>query len=178
MTQHKIEESSLFPKVKIITPAIFEDDRGAFIETYSVGKYTFKDENGNALFFKEDDISISRKNVLRGLHGDKITWKLIQCLHGEVFFALVDNNPASRTYLQVETYVLNDVNRHQILVPPYFVNGYLCLSDKCIFSYKQTETYTGGGNQVALRWNEPKLNIAWPVTDPIISQRDGSISYL
>lgn len=178
MTQIGIENSKLFKDVRIITPPVFEDDRGCFIETFSVEKYVFSNSNGEPLVFKEDDISISKKNVLRGLHGDSKTWKLIQCLYGEVFFALVDNNPGSDTYLKVETFTLNDINRHQILVPPSFVNGYLCLSEKCIFSYKQTENYSGMGAQVALRWNDPKLNIPWPVEQPILSQRDSNISYL
>jgi len=178
MTPLHIAPSQLFSDVKIITPAFFEDDRGAFIETFSIDKYTFRNKKDEVLSFKEDDVSISKKNVLRGLHGDKITWKLIQCLYGEVFFAMVDNNPESATYLKVETFTLSDTNRLQILVPPSFVNGYLCLSDKCIFSYKQTETYTGMGNQIALRWNDPKLNIAWPVKDPVLSQRDNAIDYL
>lgn len=178
MTQQTIETSPLFPDVQLITPSVFSDNRGAFIETYSVDKYTFKGKDGNQLVFKEDDISISHKHVLRGLHGDKVTWKLIQCLYGEVFFALVDNNPESPTYLKTEQYILNDTNRLQILVPPSFVNGYLCLTDKCIFSYKQTESYTGMGNQVALRWNDPKLAIPWPVAEPVLSTRDNAISYL
>ena len=178
MTQLKIEDSTLFKEVKIITPSVFQDNRGAFIETYSIDKYSFRDKNGSLLVFREDDVSISKKDVLRGLHGDKITWKLIQCLHGEVFFALIDNNPASETYLKTETFILSEENRLQILVPPFFVNGYLCLSEKCIFSYKQTESYTGAGNQVALRWNDPRLNIAWPVSDPILSERDSNISLL
>lgn len=172
MNPPEIRSSELFPEVKLITPAVFRDERGEFVETFSVDKYNFKDRTNRPLVFKEDDISVSRKNVLRGLHGDKVTWKLIQCLHGEVFFALADLDPASPTYLKTETFILNDVNRLQVLVPPFFVNGYYCLSEQCIFAYKQTETYTGAGNQVAVKWNDPKLGIAWPVTQPVISQRD------
>jgi len=178
MTEMQITLSEVFGEVKIIQPSVFQDDRGSFIETYSIEKYAFTEKNGEPLVFREDDVSISKKNVLRGLHGDKITWKLIQCLHGEVFFALVDNNPESPTYLKVETFTLSETNRLQILVPPYFVNGYLCLTEKCIFSYKQTQSYTGMGNQIALRWNDPKLNIVWPVAQPIVSQRDSNIAYL
>ena len=178
MTEIKIERSAIFKDVAVICPSVFEDERGAFIETFSIDKHSFKDKAGNMLVFKEDDVSISRKHVLRGLHGDKITWKLIQCLHGEVFFALVDNNPESDTYLKVETFTLSETNRQQVLVPPSFVNGYLCLSEKCIFSYKQTESYSGMANQVALRWNDPKLNISWPVAQPVLSQRDSAISLL
>lgn len=178
MKEMHIERSPLFSDVRLISPQVFEDDRGCFIETYSIDKYDLRDRAGRPLAFREDDASISHQHVLRGLHGDNKTWKLIQCLYGEVFFALVDNNPASPTYLRHETYLLNDTNRLQVLVPPGFVNGYLCLTERCIFSYKQTETYSGMGCQMALRWNDPKLNIAWPVASPKLSNRDSNIPLL
>ncbi|WP_118974880.1 dTDP-4-dehydrorhamnose 3,5-epimerase family protein [Taibaiella koreensis] len=172
MNQLDIRSSALFPEVKLITPPVFRDERGEFVETFCINKYDFKDRAGQKLVFKEDDISVSRKNVLRGLHGDKVTWKLIQCVYGEVFFALADLNPASPTYLKTETFILNDTNRLQVLVPPFFVNGYYCLSEQCVFAYKQTETYSGAGNQIAVRWNDPGLAISWPAIQPLMSQRD------
>lgn len=170
----RIENSELFEGVKLIYPPVFRDDRGEFVETFSVDKYRFPNKQGQLLTFKEDDISVSRQNVLRGLHGDKVTWKLIQCLYGEVFFALADADPSSATYLHTQTFILSEANRLQVLVPPNFVNGYLCLSEKCIFSYKQSESYSGMGNQIAVNWNDPKLNIPWPVKDPVLSTRDRS----
>jgi dTDP-4-dehydrorhamnose 3,5-epimerase len=170
--------STVFNEVKIFQPTIFKDERGEFFETYSSNCNELVALDGSPLFFREDDISISCHNVLRGLHGDTNTWKLIQCLHGEVFFALVDVNPKSKTYLLHETFTLNDTNRKQILVPPYFVNGYLCRTPSCIFAYKQTNFYSGAANQISLRWNDPKLQINWPSENPILSERDSLTKFL
>lgn len=175
MSTFSISNSPIFDSVKIITPSIFRDDRGEFVETYSMNTYDLRDHSGNSIMFKEDDLSISHKGVLRGLHGDTKTWKLIQCVYGEVFFALVDYNPGSPTFLKHQAFTLNEENRLQILVPPYFVNGYLCISGKCVFSYKQSETYTGMQNQVAMRWNDPRVAIAWPESNPVLSKRDAGI---
>lgn len=164
--------STIFNKVRIYSPSVYQDERGLFFETYSSEKYQISDERGQEIIFKEDDISISYHKVLRGLHGDKITWKLIQCLYGEVYFVLVDMNPQSASYLKFESFILNDVNRKQILVPPYFANGYLCNSESCIFSYKQSNTYTGSSNQFTVNWKDPKIGIPWPITNPVLSSRD------
>jgi len=170
-----IKQFKTLQKINIISPSIFKDHRGEFIETYSKELYKFKDENGEILEFVEDDISVSHHNVLRGLHGDKKTWKLIQCLYGEIYFTVVDFNPMSETYLKSETIILDDKQRIQVLVPPFYVNGYYCISEECIFSYKQSCRYSGAENQVAARWNDPILGLKWPSNNPILSQRDGSI---
>ena len=161
-----------------ITPTVFYDFRGESALTYSSEAYQFFDNNNNAIQFHEDNISLSKHNVLRGLHGDEKTWKLVQCLFGEVYFVVVDMRQDSPTYKMWESFTLNDKNRKQVLIPAGCVNGHLCLSGECVFTYKQSEIYRGSKSQITIKWDEPQLNIYWPVKNPILSQRDAEASYL
>lgn len=173
-----IDDSKKIAGLKIIKPVSFYDFRGEYLETFSARTYTFQDLNGQDVIFVEDDISVSKQNVLRGLHGDSATWKLIQCLHGEILVAVVDMRIDSPGYLQWETYSVSEKNRVQILVPAGCANGHLCISDKCIFSYKQSQYYSGAGNQFTVRWDDPALNIPWPISNPLLSERDSSANYI
>ena len=157
---------------------IFKDFRGEYVETYNIEKHKFNDRIGNEINFVEDDISFSKKGVLRGLHGDSKTWKLIQCLYGEIFFVVVDLRKDSPTFKNVQTFTLSASMRKQVLVPAGCANGHLVLSDDAIFSYKQSEIYSGMNNQFTLRWDHPEFNINWPVLKPILSQRDSSADFL
>jgi dTDP-4-dehydrorhamnose 3,5-epimerase len=164
----KTYNDKVLPEILIFQPEVFYDYRGEYIETYNEQKYNeYKKIN-----FVQDDVSISRKDVLRGLHGDNKTWKLIQCLYGSIMVVIVDCNKNSKTYYKHSTFHLNDKNLLQILIPPNYANGHLCISDKCIFSYKQSEYYNGSEQQFTVLWNDPDLNIKWPITNPILSLRD------
>lgn len=174
----KIKESTKISDLKIITPDVFYDFRGEYVETYNQKRYSFTDRNGHPVEFVEDDISVSKKNVLRGLHGDPYTWKLIQCLWGEIYVVVVDMRKDSPTYLKWEAFTVNEKNRIQILVPAGCANGHLCLTERCIFSYKQSQYYSGMENQFTVRWDDPGLNIFWPVRQPLVSQRDSSASFI
>jgi dTDP-4-dehydrorhamnose 3,5-epimerase len=109
--------------------------------------------------------------VLRGIHGDATTWELIPCLHGEFHLVVVNWNGQSPQFGKWESFVLSDQNRLQVLVPPRFGNGHLVLSDLAIFHYKQS-TYHDRASQFRIYWNDPKLNIPWPIRNPILSSRD------
>jgi dTDP-4-dehydrorhamnose 3,5-epimerase len=176
--QPKILASQKIQDLKIITPYTFYDFRGEYVETFSKKEYLFKDAEGNAVEFVEDDISVSKHGVLRGLHGDSKTWKLIQCLEGEIYIVVVDMRKDSTTYLNWEAFSVNEKNRTQILVPAGCANGHLCLTERCIFSYKQSQYYSGMENQFTVKWNDPKLQIFWPINDPMISVRDASAQLL
>ena len=154
-------------------PKSFFDVRGEYVNTYNSHDYKFLN-----LQFVEDDYSISRKNVLRGLHGDSKTKKLIQCLQGSILLAVADLRKNSSSYLKTRAYAVNDKNRLQVLVPEGCVNGHLVLSDSCIFSYKQTELYSGAENQISVRYDDPWLKIPWQIDNPILSIRDSSAPYL
>ena len=160
--------------IAIIQPNIFYDYRGEYIETWNAENYKIFGD----IEFKQDDISTSVKHTLRGLHGDFETWKLVSCVYGSLLQVVVDMREDSKTYLQYEMFSINDKNRTQILVPPGFANGHLVMSEFGIFSYKQSTLYKGAGAQFTVRWDDPKVNIAWPIQNPILSSRDKTANYL
>lgn len=128
-------------------------------------------EAGVDQHFIQDDISVSRRHVLRGIHGDDKTWKLISCLQGSFYMVVINNDPQSSQYRKWTSFTLSESNRLQVLVPPKFGNGHVVMSEQAIFHYKQTTDYDRSG-QFTLIWNDPALNIWWPVKDPIVSVRD------
>ena len=119
-------------------------------------------------------VSVSRQNVLRGMHGDSKSWKLITCLSGVVYLVVIDNRPESPNYLKWDSIVLSETNRKQVLVPPMFANGHLVLSDTAVFFYKWSYPgeYPDVKDQFTLKWNDPKVNVHWPIDNPILSKRD------
>ena len=157
-----------FDGVKIFEPDVFTDFRGDLWTTWK------KDEFPINLDFNHDKVSTSRKDVLRGIHGDFKSWKLITCLYGQMFFILVDNRKDSKTYLQWNSMILDDRKRKLVLIPPGVGNGFLILSDYSIFSYKWSYSgkYPDVGDQFTIKWNDKRLNIDWPITNPILQQRD------
>ena len=156
----------IFPEVKISQPDSFEDFRG---ELYTL----FKQEE-HELVFNHDKVSVSRQNVLRGMYGDSKSWKLITCLSGVVYLVVIDNRPESPNYLKWDSIVLSETNRKQVLVPPMFANGHLVLSDTAVFFYKWSYPgeYPDVKDQFTLKWNDPKVNVHWPIDNPILSKRD------
>jgi len=163
----KIETTNL-QGVLLIKLDVFEDHRGQYVETYNRPLYQ---ENGINVDFIQDDISVSTKNVLRGIHGDSDTWKLISCLHGKFYLVVVNCDRESKEFGEWQSFVLSDNNRHQVLVPPKHGNGHLVLSDQAIFHYKQNTDYNPKG-QFTYTWNDPELKLWWPTKTPILSQRD------
>jgi len=163
----KIEKTKL-DGVLLIKPEAFEDHRGQYVETYSKDSYF---ENGIKVEFVQDDISVSSRNVLRGIHGDAETYKLISCLYGKFYLIVINNDPSSSQFGKWQSFVLSDCNRHQVLVPPKHGNGHLVLSKQAIFHYKQNTYYNPAG-QFTILWNDPKFKFWWPVKNPILSQRD------
>ena len=163
----KVEKTKLKDVLKITLEA-FEDHRGYYIETYNEDLYK---KNGIDVKFIQDDISVSINNVLRGIHGDQETWKLISCLEGEFFLVVVNNNEKSNQFKQWVSFTLSEKNRIQILVPPKFGNGHLVLSERAMFHYKQNTYYNSKG-QFTILWNDPTYDIKWPIRDPILSKRD------
>ncbi len=151
-----------------IKPYIFEDHRGQFVETYNEESYR---KNGIDVEFVQDDISISSKNVLRGIHGDSQTHKLLSCLHGKLYCVVVNCDTESTDFGKWQSFILSDTSRMQVLVPPKYGNAYLILSDEAVFHYKQS-TYYDRKKQFTYKWNDSRFNIWWPIENPILSQRD------
>ncbi|MBX7042943.1 MAG: dTDP-4-dehydrorhamnose 3,5-epimerase [Ignavibacteria bacterium] len=168
-----VEKTSL-DEVLLLTPSMFRDHRGTYVETYNIEDYLI---SGIDVKFVRDDISTSAKGVLRGIHYDDKTWKLIQCMFGKIFFVVADMRKDSRNYLKWVSFMLDDVSRQQVLVPPGFGNGHLVLSDSCIFHYKMSEYYDPA-NERGVRWDDPKLGIPWPVNEPVLSEKDSITNYL
>lgn len=154
--------------VLIDPPTIFEDFRGTYVEIYNELVYRAA---GVDIQFVQDDISTSSRHVLRGIHGDQDTWKLISCLYGKFYLVVVNWDENSPQYRQWASFVLSDQNHHQVLIPPKFGNGHLVLSQEAIFHYKQSSYYNRVA-QFTLLWDDPALGIWWPIKTPILSQRD------
>ncbi|MBV5322397.1 MAG: dTDP-4-dehydrorhamnose 3,5-epimerase family protein [Ilumatobacteraceae bacterium] len=163
----KVEKTKL-DGVLLVKLEVFEDFRGQYVETYNEAIYR---EHGVDMHLVQDDISVSSRNVLRGIHGDAETWKLITCLYGSFYLMVVNNDADSPQYRQWQGFTLSDTNRHQVLVPPKFGNGHLVLSEKAIFHYKQNTYYNPAG-QFTIVWNAPAVGAWWPVDNPILSRRD------
>lgn len=154
--------------VKIVKLDVFEDHRGQYVETYNEKDYR---DHGIDVKFVQDDLSVSSRHVLRGIHGDDVTWKLISCLYGKFYLVVVNCDLDSKNFGKWEFFVLSEYNRHQVLVPPKFGNAHLVLTDQAIFHYKQS-TYYDPQRQFTYLWNDPQFNIWWPVKTPILSRRD------
>ena len=169
-----IIEKTTLKDVRLIKRNKFEDYRGTFIETYNIQEYK---DNGIELEFVRDSVSTSSQHVLRGIHYDDKTWKLIQCMYGKIYFVVVDMRQESDQYIKWQSFILSDQNRHQVLVPPFHGNGHLVLSDHCTFHYKMTEYYDPG-NEKTLKWDDPKAKIHWPISNPILSEKDSIAAYL
>ena len=167
----KVIRTKLDGVLLIEPPTIFKDFRGEYVELYNEEIYR---EAGIDQDFIQDDIAFSKRHVLRGFHGDQKTWKLISCLTGRLFLAVVNWDESAPQYMKSDTFELSDENRLQVLVPAKFGNAHLVLSDHAIFHYKQTTLYERE-TQFTILWNDPRLDIDWPVEEPILSVRDRGV---
>ena len=151
----------------------FQDERGFFLESWNRRDF---ESAGIFADFVQDSHSASRYGVLRGMHyQDKRapTAKLVRCTVGRILDAVVDFRADSPTFGKAFTVELTDKNKTMLWVPVGFAHGFATMSDYCEVQYKQTDFYnpeTEGG----IAWNDPDIRIAWPYTDPILSQRDQS----
>ena len=159
--------------LKIITPTVFGDARGYFVETYNYNDYK---EAGIDQIFVQDNQSSSVKNVLRGMHF-QIRYpqdKLVRVIAGEVFDVALDLRPGSKTYGKWHGVVLSAENKKQFFVPKNFAHGFLVLSDYAEFAYKCTDFYHPG-DEGGIMYNDPEVGIEWPIApgcEPIMSERD------
>lgn len=165
--QLRVEKTKL-QGVLLIKPETFEDFRGEYVELYNRELYQ---QAGIGVEFVQDDISVSSKNVLRGFHGDLKTTKMISCLLGRFYMVVVNCDKDSAQFGQWQAFTLTEKNRFQVLVPPKHGLGHLALTERIIFHYKQS-TYYDPASQFTYCWNDPQLNVWWPIKNPILSQRD------
>jgi len=157
--------------VKIIEPTVYEDERGLFLETFSQQRY--QQQLSITHDFVQDNFSRSKKQVLRGLHFqiDRPQGKLVQVLAGEVYDVAVDVRRHSATFGQWVGVYLSADNNKQLWIPPGFAHGFVVLSDFAHFHYKCSDYYDPQSEQCLL-WNDPAINIAWPIDTPILSAKD------
>lgn len=158
------------PDVLLVEPQRFGDQRGYFMETHQQRRYA---EAGIGATFVQDNISFSRRNTLRGLHyqhpGGQA--KLVQVLAGEIFDVAVDVRRGAPTFGRWVGVTLNADRPQQLFIPAGFAHGFCVLSDTALFLYK-CSTYYAPQNEGGVVWNDPALDIRWPVDDPLLSDRD------
>jgi len=171
----KVTQTKL-PEVLVIEPDAFRDARGWFLETFHNQRY---EQAGLKLFFIQDNVSFSTKNVLRGLHFQypQGQGKLVQALLGEVFDVAVDIRLGSPTFGQWVGEIISATNHKQLYIPPEFAHGFCVLSDTAIFSYKCTDYYNPA-TECGVIFNDPDLNIQWPVDNPVVSGKDARYTRL
>ncbi len=156
--------------IVLIEPDVFNDPRGYFLETYHAEKYA---DAGIVGPFVQDNFSHSVRGTLRGLHYQfrRAQGKLVMALDGLVFDVAVDIRRGSPTFGQWVGVELSGENKRQLYIPPGFAHGFCVLSDTADVLYKCTDVYSPA-NERGIIWNDPTLAIAWPITEPLVSQKD------
>jgi len=154
----------------LLEPAVFTDSRGYFFELWNKRTFTIL---GLEIEFVQDNISFSKKNCIRGLHfqNPHPQAKLITVLEGLVFDVVVDLRKNSPTFGQWHSVTLSGDHIQQLFIPIGFAHGFAVLSDYAIFHYKCSDFYSRD-SELTLRWDDPDLKINWPVTTPILSEKD------
>lgn len=158
------------PGLLILEPKVFGDARGFFLETWNRRRYQ---EAGVNADFVQDNVSFSRRGILRGLHlqNPNPQGKLLQVLQGEVFDVAVDLRRSSPAFRRWHGLRLSGENKRQFYIPPGFAHGFAVLSETALFHYKCTEFYSPN-DELTIRWDDPDLGVEWPVQDPLLSERD------
>ncbi|GAB1403505.1 dTDP-4-dehydrorhamnose 3,5-epimerase [Lentimicrobium sp.] len=159
------------PDVVIINPRVFKDERGYFLESYNRDKLI---EAGIKEDFVQDNESKSSKGVLRGLHFQRSPYaqgKLVRVIKGAVYDVAVDLRKDSPWYGKWVGVYLNGEEKNMCWIPPGFAHGFVTLEDDTVFAYKCSRPYHPDA-EGSIRWNDPQLNIQWPVENPLLSDKD------
>lgn len=163
-------DQALLDEVKYILPHPYLDERGLFMELYQEARYLNLHDIGP---FVQDNLSISKKNVIRGMHFQEgpAQGKLVTVIKGEIFDVVVDIRKNSPTYKQWKGFTLNDKKRAQLYIPQGFAHGFATLSDEAIVLYKVT-AYYDPKKERGFRYDDKDIGIQWPIKDPILSSKD------
>ena len=165
-----------FEGLIIIEPSVYKDERGSFFESYSIDLIT----KGVRKNFVQDNQSISKKDVLRGLHFQSPPFaqaKLVRVTNGSVLDVALDIRKDSKTFGKAFSCVLSKENNKMIFIPEGFAHGFLSLEDDTVFLYKCSNLYYKASENGVL-WNDPDLNIDWGIKNPIISEKDTLLKQL
>ena len=163
------------PDVWVCEPKVFADARGYFMETWRASD--FNEHIGHEVNFVQDNQSMSSRGVLRGLHfqkGEFSQAKLVRVLQGTVVDVAVDLRQASPTFGKYVMVELSAENKRQLFIPRGFAHGFQVLSDTAVFTYKVDNIYAPQA-ECSIRYNDPKIGIAWPITNPqelLLSEKD------
>ena len=168
----KVSASNLVPDVKIITPSIHSDERGILFTTYY--RDFFSDIIPSGLEFKHDKFALTNEKVLRGIHGDYKSWKLVTVVYGDITQVVVDNRPDSLTYKKWDSFLITSKSPKLILLPPGVGNGFYVHSHMAAYHYKLAYIgeYFDAADQFTVKWNDPNFDVRWPDSNPILSNRD------
>lgn len=166
----KVREMAI-PDVLVIEPQVFGDDRGFFLESFN--EKVWCEKAGICAHFVQDNHSRSAKGVLRGLHYQiqQPQGKLVRVVVGEVFDVAVDLRKGSKTFGQWVGVHLSAEEKQQFWVPAGFAHGFIVLSESAEFLYKTTDYYAPEYER-CIRWDDPDLAIAWPIAEPVLSNKD------
>ncbi len=170
-------ETTPLPGVLVVQPKVFGDARGFFVETYNEARYQ---SSGVSVRFVQDNHSLStQRGVLRGLHFQrtKPQDKLVWCIEGQIWDVAVDVRPSSPTFKQWFGVHLDTENKKQIFVPAGFAHGFVVLSERAQVVYKCSALYDPS-DEGGLIWNDPTVNIDWPLRDVILSAKDQALPTL
>lgn len=174
--------SFVFKKLAIsdvlsITPHVFNDERGYFFENFNDSVFKQNEINLN---FVQENFSRSKKNVIRGLHyqnNPKAQAKLVTVVSGEIFDVAVDLRKNSPTFGKWVSEILSEINHKLLYVPEGFAHGFCVLSNDATVLYKTNQEYSPDDER-GIIWNDPDLNISWPISEPILSQKDQNLPFL
>jgi dTDP-4-dehydrorhamnose 3,5-epimerase len=158
---------------RLVTPRVFPDERGYFLETYKRSDFA---AGGIYEPFVQENVSQSTRGVLRGLHfqtGEHAQGKLVQAMAGEIYDVFVDIRPRSPTFGQWRGVTLSAESKQMLYVPPWCAHGFCVLSDTARVGYKVTREYAPQA-EGGLLWNDPAVGIEWPIGEPILAPRDES----
>jgi len=154
----------------IIEPKVFEDERGYFLETHHQNRFQIAGVN---CIFVQDNLSFSKKGILRGLHF-QITQpqaKLVQAVTGEIFDVVVDIRPASATFGKWSGVFLSEENKRRLFIPEGFAHGFCVLSESAHVAYKCSDYYNPQ-DEGGILWSDTAIGIEWPIKDPTLSEKD------
>lgn len=168
----KVLDSEKVDGVKIVTPSVAKDYRGTIWTSFL--KEELNDLLPDNLSFIHDKFSESENNVLRGIHGDQKTWKLVTSVYGEIYQVVVDCRKESDTYRNWQGFTINKHQQCSVLIPPGVGNAFYVSSQIAVYHYKLAyrDGYNDMDNQFTVSWDDEKYNIEWPTDKPILSERD------
>lgn len=156
--------------LQLITPRVLRDERGFFFESYRESLYG---ENGIDVSFVQDNFSFSKQGTIRALHfqSEPGQAKLVSCMQGKIWDVAVDIRPYSPTFGEWEAVELDDQEHRRLLIPVGFAHGFAVLSETALVHYKVSSPYDPQTER-SIRWDDSRLQIAWPVRQPLLSARD------